>query len=366
MPEIDDRWLNVLDNDQVSENENENESSTGYETKDKDPMDDQIDSTKESTTEVESGNYDENSDLIANFLKSKGIEDPTKLQYEDEENQGQTKDVDFNSLSKREQFEILNNISDGNLSEYEKGVVNYLRSNKTTLDQLIDNASNQKMNQYIQSHPSKEVEKSYTIDDYQDDELYLADLKTKFPDFTNDELLAKLNTAKEDEELFKKEIGSLRTYYKSQEDEQIKVEEAEQNQKYEDMRNNLIDSTNKLQEIPLDFNDPQSDSISLEDIDRQQIIDYLLNQDSDGKSQFVKDIEDPNSLVELALLRTQGHNLISGMTQYWKGLLKEDRKEIARLKKQLGNNDVDSKVTVMPRSQNNNIKNYNDLGNDLI
>ena len=133
-------------------------------------------------------------DAITAFLKTKGIADPTKIQFENES--GEIEDVDFNSLSREEQLTILQELTAPDLSEHEVGVINYLRQNKVTFDQVIDYFANQRLEEYLNAHPEDRHQKNYSIDEYNDDELYLADLKSKYPSFSDEELLSKLNIAK--------------------------------------------------------------------------------------------------------------------------------------------------------------------------
>lgn len=237
-------------------------------------------------------------DAITAFLKTKGIADPTKIQFENES--GEIEDVDFNSLSREEQLTILQELTAPDLSEHEVGVINYLRQNKVTFDQVIDYFANQRLEEYLNAHPEDRHQKNYSIDEYNDDELYLADLKSKYPSFSDEELLSKLNIAKSDEDLFKKEVDILRESYKAQEDQMLKDAELAEQQQYEDLQNNLLNAVSTFNEVSLDTKDSESDSLVIEDSDKRQILSYLLDQDKDGKSQFVKDIENPNTLIELA------------------------------------------------------------------
>ena len=282
-------------------------------------------------------------DVLTSFLKDRGISDPTKIQFENEN--GEIEDVDFNSLSREEQLTMLRELTDPGLSEHEVEVVNYLRKNRVTFNEVIDYFANQKLEEYLNEHPEDKHQQSYSIDDYNDDELYLADLKSKYPSFTDEELMSKLNIAKSDENLFKKEVDVLRESYKAQEDQMLKDVEAAEKQQYEDLQNNLINAVGAFNEISLDTKDVESDSLVIEDSDKHQILAYLLNQDKDGKSQFVKDIEDPNALIELAWYRTHGRDVIDGISQYWKDILKSERKKIASLEKQL--EDKKSNKTVI-------------------
>ena len=290
-------------------------------------------------------------DAITAFLKTKGIADPSKIQFENES--GEIEDVDFNSLSREEQLTMLQELTAPDLSEHEVGVINYLRQNKVTFDQVIDYFANQRLEEYLNAYPEDVHQQSYTIDDYSDDELYLADMKSKYPSFSDEELLSKLNIAKSDEDLFKKEVDVLRESYRAQEDQMLKDAELAEQQQYEDLQNNLLQAVSNFNEISLDTADVNSDSLVIEDSDKHQMLAYLLNQDKDGKSQFVKDIENPATLIELAWYRTQGRNVIDGISQYWKDVLKSERKKIASLEKQLENTKSNKTVIASKETKTN-------------
>ena len=276
---------------------------------------------------------EENDDIISIFLKDRGIVNPSKIQFEGED--GNIEELDFNSLDRDEQLNILKEITDPGLSNHETEVINYLRRNNITFNEVIDYFANQRLNEYLASHQEAMPQRTYTIDDYTDDELYLADLKYKYPSFTDEELLSKLHIAKSDETLFEKEVDVLRQTYKADEDRAREEALAAEQYEYETLRTNLISAATGFSEIKLDYTDPQSDSLVVEDSDRNQILAYLLNQDKDGKSQFIRDIENPESLIELAWYKINGQNTLTGVTQYWKNILKEERKERANLEKQL-------------------------------
>lgn len=273
------------------------------------------------------------SNFLYEFLKEKGIEDPSKLQFENED--GEIEEVDFNSLSEEEKLNIVNSVSDPGLSQHETDVINYLRQNNVTFNQVIDYFSKKAVEDYLAQNPDQAHQKSYTIDDYTDDELYLADLKSKYPEFTDEELMSKLESAKSNETLFKKEVDALRVEYKKQEDAEIEAQKQKEQQDYDNLVGNLQNILSNFNEVALDSTDAESDVLEIEDSDKQQVLAYLLNQDSEGKSQLVKDLENPATLIELAWLRTQGRALIDNTTRYWKDLLKQERKEKAKLQKEL-------------------------------
>lgn len=285
----------------------------------------------------DTGNEGEDTQPVSNFLyeflKEKGIEDPSKLQFENED--GEIEEVDFNSLSEEEKLNIINSVSDPGLSQHETDVINYLRQNNVTFNQVIDYFSKKAVEDYLAQNPDQAHQKTYTIDDYTDDELYLADLKSKYPEFTDEELTSKLESAKSNEALFKKEVDALRADYKKQEDAEIEAQKQKEQQDYDNLVGNLQDILSNFNEVALDSTDAESDVLEIEDSDKQQVLAYLLNQDSEGKSQLVKDLENPATLIELAWLRTQGRALIDNTTRYWKDLLKQERKEKAKLQKEL-------------------------------
>jgi hypothetical protein len=255
-------------------------------------------SESDNSNSEENEENEETDDIISIFLKDRGIIDPSKIQFEGED--GNIEELNFNSLDREEQLNILKEITDPGLSEHEIDVVNYLRKNKVSFNEVIDYFANQRLQEYLSAHPESEPQRSYSVDDYSDDELYLADLKYKYPSFTDEELVSKLNIAKSDDSLFTKEVEVLRQSYKAEEDRAHEEALAAEQQEYEALKTNLINAASGFGEIVLDYTDPQRDSLVIEDSDRNQILGYLLNQDKDGKSQFVKDIENPETLIELA------------------------------------------------------------------
>ena len=290
---------------------------------------------------------DVDDDLITSYLKSRGITDPTKIQFENDE--GGIDEVDFSTLPKEEQLTMLQELASSDYTDYEKQVINYLRYNQTDLQGVINYFQNKAIEEYLAQNPNVAPQKTYTIDDYSDDELYIADLAAKFQNLTEDELNDRLETAKMNEELFKKEVDSLRQFYKAEEDRQAEEAKLNEQQQCEALQNSLLDAANRFNEIVLDLDDPQSDALELEDSDKQMMLDYLLTPDKDGQSQFDKDLSDPAALIELAWLRTHGRNTITGISQYWKKELADTRKQLAKVNKELEKyrkNDGDSKVTV--------------------
>lgn len=268
--------------------------------------------------------------VIDRFLRDRGIADPTKLKFENE--YGHLEDVNFYELPAEEQLSILNGFAEETgLTEEESSVVNYMRQYNVGFQQILDNYANQKIQEYASQNP---VAKNYAIDDYDDDELFVADLKMKYPNFTDDELLDKLDAAKVNEDLYNKEVTELRNYYKQLEDARIAEQEQIRQSEMQAFENNVADVLDRFNSIPLDPSDVNCDALAIEDADKDRIASYLFDTDANGQSQLVKDLSDPAALVELAFFRTQ-KNLLTDMANYWKNVLKDERKQNAKLKKEL-------------------------------
>lgn len=302
-------------------------------------------STEEDTTEPQQ--YD---DPLYAFMQSRGITDPGKIQISNED--GTTEEVDFSSLSKDEQMEILNELSDPGLTEDEINTVNFLRKNGLDFRTAMDSYAKSYLDQYLKANPDQVKQKTYDIDDYSDDDIYIVDLKRRFPNFTDEEILAKLDNAKENEELYRKETEILRNSYKEQEDKAEQDRVLAEQQAAEDLRNNLINAAKAFNEVQLDYTDANSDSLVIEDSDKQKMVSYILDKDANGKSQLVKDLENPDALIELAWLRTQGAEVLSNITQYWKGILSNERAENKKLRSQLEKvNKKNDSTVIVPRDK---------------
>lgn len=299
------------------------------------------------TEEKEGPDYSNNSIYL--FLQERGVKDPGKIKFTNEDDTEE--EIDFNSLSTEEQLEVLKQVTDPGLSEEEISTINYLRHNNVTLQQVIDYWAQKRLDDYLNEHPEAVHQKQYEVDDYSDDDLYLTDLRHRYPDFSDEELLAELESAKENEDLFKKKTEILRNTYKAEEDQVEAARQQQEAQQVEDLRNNLMDAASRFNEVQLDYTDDKSDSLVIDEEDKQQMMSYILNQDSEGKSQLVRDLEDPDRLIEIAWFSTQGPKMLSELTKYWKGLLAEERAENKKLQAKLDKINKTGTSTVVSTRQ---------------
>lgn len=298
-----------------------------------------------STSEGEQEETEEENDLDAfsTFLKNRGIRDGKTIIYENEET-GETEEVDFGTLSKDEQLSILESLTDPGLSEDEIETINLLRKTNSSFQDIIAYYQQQAIDEYKAKNSGQET---YTVDSYSDEELYLADQKAKFPEMTEEELKIELDVAKSNEDLFKKKVDLIRKQYKEQEENHIKEQEEAEKKQQEAYQNMFVDTLNGFNYISLDYKDPKSDSLILEEKDKNRIYDYVFKQTPEGMTKFVEDLSKPEVIVELAWYRLFGKDAISDISNYWKEELKKTRKSTPTKPK----SNVTVKKDTKPQSQ---------------
>lgn len=262
------------------------------------------------------------SDVITSFLKEFGVENG-KITYENEN--GDTEEVNFNELDSAEQLNILKELTTPNLSEHEIETINFLRKNNVTLQDVVEYYSQVAIQNYIKQNG--EPQRDYSIDEYSDDELYFADLKAKYPDMTDEEIQADVDTAKENEELFKKKADAIRKQYKAKEDERVQAIKQQQQDQYTAFDNSIKQSITNFNEVSLDYKDSKADALVIDNNMKNDIYNYLMRVDENGKSQFAKDLEDTNKWVNFAWFALYGNEAISDITNYWKNELKNTRRD---------------------------------------
>ena len=228
-------------------------------------------SSEEGTEETEE---EDDLDAFSSFLKSRGIRDGKTIIYENEET-GETEEVDFGTLSKDEQLSILESLTDPGLSEDEIETINLLRKTNSSFQDIITYYQQQAIDEYKAKNNSQET---YTIDSYSDEELYLADQKSN-------------------EDLFKKKVDLIRKQYKEQEENHIKEQEEAEKEQQKAYQNMFVDTLNDFNYISLDYKDPKSDSLILEEKDKNLIYDYVFKQTPEGVTKFVEDLSKPEVIV---------------------------------------------------------------------
>lgn len=247
----------------------------------------------------------ENSELINNLLAQRGIIDASKIQIEDED--GNIQELDFNSLPIEEQLEILQQETP-ELDDSEIETINYLRENGVGIQELIEYHRNQAIQEYLQSQQT-----DYTVDNLSDEELYKLDIASRYEDLSEEELEIELQKELNNPDLFKKKVDKLREVYKQEEiaeqTELAKQAELEEEQNYQILIDSMVEVAQETNEL---FD------LELEDEDKEEVLQFLLNKDINGQSEFVKLLNDPNALFQLAWFATKGQEAFSTIHDYYK------------------------------------------------
>lgn len=314
--------LDFNDDDYGTRYQNPDQIQNGQKDNDGDPVKPWIDGNPtdpEPPSELEPPSEPKEEDIITMLLKSHNIEDPTKIKFEDEE--GNIQERDWDSLTREEQFNILNtpsqNSEDFGLDDNEIGLINQLRLNQMSPEEFIAYIKQQGAAEYAQS---LQGEANYSVDDISDDELFIIDLQSRVEDITDEEAKIALEKAKSDQALFEKQMKGIREEYKHLEDERNRIASLEQQQaneeNFEQFKNSVIESIQSLDKIGgLD--------IEMDDDDMNEVANFILSTDSAGVNYLAKALDDPQTLVRMAWFALKGDEAIDSIMEYFTDKIKE-------------------------------------------
>jgi len=248
-------------------------------------------------------------DVVELLLKNKGIIDSHAILFEDEDGLEITKD--FYELTREEQLEILeSNESDLNygLESDEIETINFLRENNVTLDELIQYYKKEAIDEYQSANQT-----DFEIDNYTDEELYVLDLKAKYDELTNEELEIELTKALESPDLFKKKTDKIRSEYKTLEENSRIADKEEQIASQDAAFSQII---NVLADVAA--NTEEMFGITLEDQDKEDIINLIVDRDLNGVTPLVKALDDPAQLFKAAWFISKGEEAFNILHSYYK------------------------------------------------
>lgn len=300
----------------------------------------------EQVIEPQNGTEEEDN-FTSEFLKTKGITDPTRIKFEEED--GSIIERNWNDLTREEQINILNTPVDNTPVTKESTsnpVENELTDEEIELLNTI-RQSNLTPSQYLQQFQQPQ-EPIYKVDDLEDDDLYILDLESKVGELSDEDAAQALAVAKQNETLFKKQIEGIRKEYKEREDflqqqEEANIEE-QQRIAFEQYSNNIIDAIDQ-------FNTIGNLDLNFEDSDRNELASFILSQDESGQNYLYQALQDPETLVKAAWFILNGEEAFNGLSDYFINEIK--LKSDAQYKKGLedGKNGTQTRVII-----NNNKK----------
>lgn len=298
-------------------------------------------------------------DLITSILKSRNI-DPEAVNIEDES--GNINTVKFSDLSKEEQLDILNaqDVQDNNedseydLDDDEIDLINAIRNANLSPKEYLNNYRDQILREAYQQDASN------TVDSLTDDELFLADLRSKVPDITDDEATQALEIEKTNEDLFNKKMNAMRDSYKQLEAQQLEQSQNEAKQqeaeRYAEFENQIV---NAIQDASNGIDLGNSMSLAWTTDDMNEIASFILDEDATGQRYLAKALGNPQTLVEMAWFALKGKEALSQISDYYKAQITEASKTNYNKgyeDAQKGNKKNEVKTVVRKPSRSSNIK----------
>lgn len=263
---------------------------------------------------VETQNDSQEDDLISQLLRAKGIADPTKIKFTDDSDN--IIERDWNTLSQEEQLNILSEPStesnDSDLSEDEINLLNILRANNLSTDSFINQIQQEAIQNYLNNQ--QPAEPVYEVDNISDDDLFVIDLAARVPNITDEELQSALDSAKQNPDLYKRQITGIRSEYKELEQQNIQEQQAiaqeQAQERYNEFAGNIINSIDS-------FNELGGLEIQMEDDDKDELADFILGTDQAGISNLNKALNDPETLTKMAWFALKGQDTIDNIVEYF-------------------------------------------------
>jgi hypothetical protein len=154
--------------------------------------------------------------------------------------------------------------------------------------------------------------RTYEVDEMSDDELFCLDLLDKIgsENISDSELQQALDNAKANENLYRKQVASLRVYYKDlEENRQIELEKQKQEQaehEFNVFSNNIIESIKNInfsEDIPVELSYDEMEHLA----------NYILTRDASGYSEFGYLLNNPMEFTKAAFWTLNGPKLMDEM-----------------------------------------------------
>lgn len=330
---------------------------------DLDQHDDNQDQNNDDQNHDQDQDNQDDEDIVSAYLRSKGI-DPKSVKFENED--GETEEVNFNDLTREEQLQLLNYNPDEQeepeLMEDEERLLNILRSNNMSVKDYLNAYGKHVIAQY-QSSLEAQQEPEYDIDEYSDDELFIADLKSKVPDLTEEEALQALEQEKQNPDLFNKKMGGIRAQYQQREQSmreyQMQQQQAQMQQQAAEFERVIVDTIQNNNNIDLG-----DTSLELSEDDMNEIASFILDSDAAGVRHIAKALNDPKMLVEMAWWALKGHEALNQVTQYYKRQIAEARRS-AKTSGAVSKEKPRTVVTPKGKKQNESRSNSNQINDDF-
>lgn len=296
----------------------ENEPTYDYISQEYESVDTEDTKQKDNSNDIMS-----DTDMVSYMLKSKGIDDRSKIKFEDED--GDIREISWDSLSNEDKLNILNssdNEQDSDLDDTEVELINAIRESGMTPAEYLQYIQQSSINNYIQNN--QEQNYKYSVDQYSDDELFITDFMSRMGDVTEEEAQEALERAKSNQALFTKQIGAIRNEYRTIEQENIRQAELEQEERAQEQYDQF---TQSVENEIYNFTDCYGCKLDLDQDDMQELYEFITGYDAAGNNYFAKALTDPKTLVQTAWLALNGQQMVDDITDYFQKEITKVRQE---------------------------------------
>lgn len=304
------------------------------------------------TTESNEGSGEEEQgeeSFISALLKSRGIEDPSKIKFENDN--GEIEELDWESLDNQAKLNILDSSNrdiEEDLDASEIALLNAIRGSQLTPEEYIQYLQRVSVETYLQNVQNQQS--VYTVDQYSDDELYVMDLLSKTEDITEEEAIEALERAKVNQALFNKQMGALRNEYKKVEEESIQYARIQQEQEAQEQFNQFAE---QIENSIINFKEFSGCELNMNSDDMQDLYTFITGFDNAGNSYFSKALNHPDTIVKMAWFVLNGEKMIQDINEYYQKEITNVRKEsYSKGLKDAAKKDTSS-VTYKPKNKSN-------------
>lgn len=262
------------------------------------------------------------SDIISELLKSKGIEDRTRIKFENED--GDIEEYNWDDLANEEKLNIISSQEaiEDDLDDSEVQLINAIRSSNMSPNEYINYIQQVGINNYLQNAQQP----VYKVDQFSDDELYVFDLIQKIGEenISEDEALQELQNAKANKEFFDKKIGAIRDEYKKLEDDRAY---REQEQAQAIAQENFNQFAGQIANQINNFKGFAGLALELDQDDKEELFDFITGMDEAGTSILGKAFNDPQVLVPAAWFALNGAKVFDEINEYFTNEIKTVSRE---------------------------------------
>lgn len=251
---------------------------------------------------------EEPEDVLDSYLKYIGINDKSKISFEDEQGLSQKS---WDDLSFEEKMNILKTSTgspERDLTDDEITLINDIRRRNLTPADYIRSI------QQASAQSAQQQTPQYSVDDLTDDEIFILDLQDRIPDISDEDVQTALDDAKKNESLFNRQIAGIRNELKQQEENYLKEQEL---QKQQQAQENYQQFANSVNDSLTQFNKIGNLDLNLDDNDRDNIMSFILDVDDTGMSTLGKALNDPNMLVRLSWFALYGQQAFETIQNYF-------------------------------------------------